>query len=204
MKMVKVGNWEKALRILDAAPKRLADAQHRALLQEAQFFRGKIVEGIREQAPGGQAFAPLSPTTLAIRQFRGFRGTKALIHHGDLRNSVAVVREGDTVFVGVLRSAQSRDGAALVNVASAHEHGTKPIVRKLTPKVRAFLFAAFRKAGIEKAAAVGGTKTGVVVSRVPARPFLGPVFEKHAKPDEVARRFLGRITKLLGGDFGTL
>lgn len=203
MKLVKVGNWEKALRILDAAPKRLAEAQQKAVLQEAQFFRGKIVEGIREQAPGGQAFAPLAPTTLAIRQFRGFRGTKALIHHGDLRNSVAVVREGEAVFVGVLRSAQSRDGAALVNVAAAHEYGSKPIARKLSPKARAFLHAAFRSAGIEKPTA-GGVKTGVVVSQIPARPFLGPAFEKYGQPEDVSRRFLGRIAKLLGGDFGTL
>lgn len=202
MKLVKVGNWEKALRILDAAPKRLAEAQQKAVLQEAQFFRGKIVEGIREQAPGGQAFAPLAPTTLAIRQFRGFRGTKALIHHGDLRNSVAVVREGDNVFVGVLRSAQSRDGASLANVAAAHEYGSKPIARKLSAKARAFLHAAFRSAGLEKRAT--GVKTGVVVSRIPARPFLGPVFEKYRQPEDVARRFLGRIAKLLGGDFGTL
>ena len=48
----------------------------KALMQEAQFLRTKIVEGIREQAPGGRAFAPLAPTTLAIRQFRGFRGTR--------------------------------------------------------------------------------------------------------------------------------
>jgi hypothetical protein len=47
----------------------------------------KIVEGIREQAPGGRAFAPLEPTTLAIRQFRGFRGTKALLVAGDLRTA---------------------------------------------------------------------------------------------------------------------
>jgi hypothetical protein len=28
------------------------------------------------------------------------------------------------------------------------------------------------------------------------------VFEKHGKPEEVSRRFLDRVTKLLGGDFG--
>ena len=201
MKLVKTGDWKAALRILNAAPKRLATAQHTAILQEAQFFRTKIVEGIRDQAPGGQSIAPIAPTTLAIRQCRGFRGTKALIHRGDLRNSVAVVRDGDTVFVGVLRSAQSRDGAPLVNVAAAHEYGTKPIARKLTPKARAFLHAAFRNAGLERPAA-NAAKTGVVVSRIPARPFLSPVFDKHGKPEEVTKRFLGRIAKLLGGDFG--
>ena len=78
----------------------------KALLQEAQFLRTKIVEGIREQAPGGRAFTPLAPTTLAIRQFRGFHGTKALLVQGDLRNSITVTKDGDKVFVGVLRTAQ--------------------------------------------------------------------------------------------------
>lgn len=202
MKLLKVGDWSAALRILDAAPKRIAEAQAKALLQEAQFFRGKIVEGIREQSPGGQAFLPLAPATLAIRQLRGFRGSKALIHHGDLRNSIAVVKEGDDVFIGVLRSAVSRDGASLTNVAAAHEYGSRAVVRKLTPKVRALLFAAFRKAGIEKPAR-DGPSTGIAVTRVPARPFLQPVFDKYGNPDEVSRRFLERIAKLLGGDFGT-
>jgi hypothetical protein len=28
-----------------------------------------------------------------------------------------------------------------------------------------------------------------------------PVFEKYGAPDEVAKRFLDRVAKLLGGDF---
>ena len=56
----------------------------KAMLQEGQFLRTKIVEGIREQAPGGRAFAPLAPTSSALRRFRGFGGTKALIAGGDL------------------------------------------------------------------------------------------------------------------------
>jgi hypothetical protein len=40
------------------------------------------------------------------------------------------------------------------------------------------------------------------VIRIPARPFLRPVFEEHGKPDEVAKRFLARVATLLGGDFG--
>ena len=29
-----------------------------------------------------------------------------------------------------------------------------------------------------------------------------PVFEKYGAPDEVAKRFMDRVAKLLGGDFG--
>jgi len=201
VKLTKTGDWTAARRILASAPKRLREAQDKAVLQEAQFFRTKIVEGLRSGAPGGQAFQPLAPTTLAIRRLRGGKGTKPLIHHGDLRNSIAVVREGNGVFVGVLRSAKSSGGASLVNIAAVHEFGSRPIVVKITPKVRRFLHAAFRKAGLDEKSG-DRPSTGVAVIRLPARPFLRPVFEKYGAPEEVARRFVERVAKLLGGDFG--
>jgi phage gpG-like protein len=198
----KIGAWSQLGQLLAAAPKRMQEAASKALLQEAQFFRTKIVEGIREQAPGGKAFAPLAPTTLAIRQFRGFRGTKALLVQGDLRNSITVVKEGDRVFVGVLRSAKGRAGQSLVDVAATHEYGLRPIVMKLTPKARAFLHAAFRNAGLD-APTRSGPSIGIAVIKVPARPFLGPVFDRYgSNADEVSRRFLERVAKNLGGYFG--
>lgn len=201
-RITKVGDWQLARRLVSTARKRLKDATDKAVLQEAQFFRTKVVEGIREQAPGGQPFKPLAPTTLAIRRFRGFKGTKALLVRGDLRNSIVVVKQPGGVFVGVLRTAKGKDGQALVNVAAVHEHGSRPIVVKLTPKARRFLHAAFRAAGLDRPA---GDKpsTGIAVIKVPARPFLRPVFEKHGADEAVvAQRFLGRVARLLGGDFG--
>ena len=202
MKLTKTGDWTAARRILASAPKRLHEAQQKAVLQEAQFFRTKIVEGLRSGAPGGDAFQPLAPTTLAIRKLRGSKGTKPLIRYGDLRNSIAVVKEGDGVFVGVLRSAKSSGGAALVNVAAIHEFGSRPIVVKITPKVRRLLHVAFRQAGLEEKSG-DRPSTGIAVIRIPARPFLRPVFEKYGSPEVVARRFVERVAKLLGGDFGS-
>lgn len=202
MKLSKTGDWTAARRILATAPKRIRQAQDKAVLQEAQFFRTKIVEGLRTGAPGGEALQPLAPTTLAIRRLRGGKGSKPLIRHGDLRNSIAVVKEGDGVFVGVLRSAKSSGGGSLVNVAAIHEFGSRPIALKITPKVRAFLHAAFRKAGLEEPAG-DRPSTGIAVIRIPARPFLRPVFEKYGNPEEVSRRFVERVATLLGGDFGT-
>jgi len=114
-----------------------------------------------------------------------------LIVQGDLRNSIAVVKEGDGVFVGVLRSAKSSGGGSLVNVAAIHEFGSRPIVLKITPKVRALLHAAFRKAGLD---APSGERpsTGVAVIRIPPRPFLRPVFEVYGAPEVVAKRFVDR------------
>ncbi len=81
----KVGDWNRAALILRTAPIRLRVAMDRAVLQEAQFFRRKVIEGFRTQAPGGKPFTPVSETTLAIRRFTGFKGTKALIVRGELR-----------------------------------------------------------------------------------------------------------------------
>jgi hypothetical protein len=103
------------------------------------------------------------------------------------------------------RRAAHREGqgrASLVNVAAIHEFGSRPIVLKLTPKARRFLHAAFRAAGLD-APAGDRPSTGIAVIKIPARPFLRPVFEKHAgDPAEVSRRFLDRVATNLGGDFG--
>lgn len=201
MKVTKVGDWQLARRLVSTAQKRFKEATDKAVLQEAQFFRTKIVEGIREQAPCGQPFKPLAPATLAIRRFRGFKGTKALLVHGDLRNSVVAVKEGSGAFVGVLRTAKGKGGQPLVNVAAVHEFGSRPIVMKLTPKARRFLHAAFQAAGLDPRPGERSA-TGIAIIKVPARPFLTPVFDRYGSPDEVSRRFLHRLADSLKGDFG--
>ncbi len=200
VRVTKIGQWPLARRIL-AGGRRVKEAIDKAVLQEAQFFRTKIVEGLREQAPGGQPFAPLAPTTLAIRRFRGFKGTKALMVRGDLRNSITVVKQPGGVFVGVLRRARGKGGQSLVNVAAVHEFGSRPITIKLTPKARRFLHAAFRAAGLD-APASDRPGTGIAVIKVPARPFLRPVFEKYGEAEEVSKRFLQRVSQNLGGELG--
>ena len=134
MKITKVGDWKDAARILTGAGERLRGALDKAVVQEAQFFRTKIVEGIREQAPGGQPFKPLAPTTLAIRRYRGFKGTKALLVRGDLRNSIVVLRRAEGVFVGVLRTAKGREGHPLVNVAAVHVFGLVQLILSPYPR----------------------------------------------------------------------
>lgn len=124
-----------------------------------------------------------------------------MLVQGDLRNSVTVIKDGDRVLVGVLRTARSRAGKSLMDIAALHEHGSRPIVMRLTPKARAFLHAAFRRAGLDGPSS-GPPSTGIAVVQVPARPFLAPVFEKHAQPDQVSHRFLKRVAAQLSGDFG--
>jgi len=195
--VIKVGGWNEARRILRAGPLRFRRAVDRAVLQEAQLYKREIVQGITTGSPGGKSFEPLSETTLATRRARGMRGTKPLIARGDLRRSISVVKGPfGGAFAGVLRSARGKDGQSLVNVAQVHEFG-KTVVVQLTPKARRFLMMVLRQAGIEP---TGGGGKGIAVVRIPARPFLRPVFDKLSK--DAPARVTRRVGLLLAGDFG--
>lgn len=207
MSVQKIGPWRLTRRILAAGPVRAQRAFDAVVLQEALFFERKAKAGIRSQAPGGQRFKPLSPNTLKIRRFLGFRGTKALIVRGDLRNSIkAIPVTRGVAFVGVRRSARSRDGKSLVNIARVHEFGAGPIIIRITPKMRRFLAAAgvFDGDGSSPAGGGGGGGgLGVIVVRIPARPFLGPIRDRFFRGPEARRRVLWRVAIMLRRDFGT-
>lgn len=192
------GKWEDTLKTLKKAPKDFAEVRKRVLYQEAQYLRTKIIQGLHEQAPGGKAFKPLSPQTLAMRKFLGFKGTKALIKRGDLVNAIAVIDAGENVFVGVPRTAKSSTGNSLIDVAEANESGGKPIVIKMTTRMSALLHLAFRQAGIEKKDSHRPV-TGIIVVQIPARPFIAPVVEKFAQPKMVERRMADRMGKMMKG-----
>ena len=203
----KFGDWGKVRDILGNASKQINEAAKKALLQEGHFLRGEMVKGIRDQAPGGKAFKPLSPLTLAARRLNKFRGTKALMVRGDLRNSISVSFHRGTVFVGVLRTAKSKKGKPLINIAEVQEYGVI-FALKITPKMRKFLAVLYREAYDERALALqswfrGGRSMGksMLVIRIPARPYVRPTFEKHAKPGDVRKRLEERMAKLLRGSF---
>jgi hypothetical protein len=115
MKVSRTGDWARARKLLTAAPQRLHAAVTTAVRQEAHALRNEIVQGLTSQAPGGEPFAPPSPLTIAARQLDGFSGTKSLLVRGDLRNSITVFVQGDEAFVGVSRTARSKDGASMVD-----------------------------------------------------------------------------------------
>jgi hypothetical protein len=202
MAVEKTGDWGVALRIVNTMQSKFEQAADGAALEEGHFLRKMVVEGIREGAPGGKAFKPLAATTLAIRKIVGFKGTKPLLNRGDMRNAIMVKRESGVVFVGILRNAKGKNGKPVANIAEMNEFGSRPIVIRLSRKAQRFLMMAFRKAGIAGKDA-GNSGTMIAVVQIPARPFFGPVFEKYlSNQEEVARRFLGRIAKRLGGDLG--
>ncbi|MCC6876703.1 MAG: hypothetical protein IT378_20535 [Sandaracinaceae bacterium] len=193
MAVSRTGDWARARRLLTAAPQRLQAAIGTAVRQEAHALRNEIVQGLTSQAPGGETLKPPSPLTIAARQLEGFGGSKALIVRGDLRNSITVIVQGDEAFIGVSRSARSKDGASMVDLAKLHEFGGAPVIIPMTPKMRRFLFALLRQAGKEP---TGGSGRGVIVVQVPARPFLRPAFDKFR--EGASKRFLERVAKELG------
>src|SRR5512133_109255 len=197
MSVARTGDWDRARRLLEAGPTRLRAAVAKGLQQEAHELRKQIVRGLTAQAPGGAPLKPLSPLTLAARRLTGFKGTKALIVRADLRNAIAVVLDGDQVFIGVPRKARTRDGKSLVNVAKVQEFGGPPGVIPITPKMSRFLWLLFKEAGITRRS---GSGKGVVVTQTPARPFLRPAFEQFR--GGASERFLERVAKELG--FGGL
>jgi hypothetical protein len=190
----RTGNWALARSLLESGPARLRTAVSTGLRQEAQALRNEIVRGLTSQAPGGTAIEPVSPLTLAARRLAGFKGTKALMVRGDLRNAIVVIIDGEKVFVGISRKARSRDGQALVDVAQVQEFGGPPVVIPITPKMARYLGRLFKEAGKERS---GGSGTGVVVVQVPARPFLRPAFE--AFRQGASDRFLRRVAREIFG-----
>ena len=138
MAVSRTGDWARARRLLTAAPQRLQAAISTAVRQEAHALRNEIVQGLTRQAPGGEPLKPPSPLTIAARELEGFGGTKALIVRGDLRNSITVFVQGDEAFIGVSRSARSKDGASMVDLAKLHEFGGPPVIIPMTPKMRRF------------------------------------------------------------------
>lgn len=191
----KVGDWDKLSNLFGKIPTALERATNKAIKKEAHFLRTKIVDGIKDQAPGGKQFLPLAVTTLAVRKFQGFNGTKALIKTGDLRNSIQVIDAPEGVFIGVHRNAKGKNGKTMIDIATLHEQGSGPIVIQVTAKMRRFLMAAFRKAGLN---GPYGSGTGIMVMKIPARPFIGPVFEKFSGQGSM-ERIQKEMTRLLLG-----
>jgi hypothetical protein len=190
----KIGDWALARRLLTNGPAKLRAAIAKATRQEAEVLRGLIVTGITAQAPGGKPFKPLASLTLATRKHEGFQGTKALLVRADLRNAIAIITDGDEVFVGVPRNARGSDGRSLVDVAELNEFGSDPIVIPITPKMRRYLFALLREAGDSTSG--HGNGKGVVVVTIPPRPFLRPAVQQFSAG--VQQRFLRRIAAELG------
>jgi phage gpG-like protein len=153
------------------------------LTREAEVARGFAVAGFTSQGVGGATWKPLSPFTLAVRRMNKFAGTKALIHTGELRKSIItrVDSSGMSAFAGVSYAAINKDGKRMANIAKTHEYGSRPIVIRITPKMRKFLWVVMKFMGVSPKAGTGkgssGTGAAYMVIRIPARPFMRPAIK---------------------------
>lgn len=196
--------------MLDRIGRQAPSALRRVILQEANDLRGQMVRGIRDQAPGGAKLAPLAASTIAMKRGK----SKALINYGDLIRSINVteigdLRTGGAAFVGVHRSAKpyGKRGAAraralgkpLVNIAAIHEFGVDPFQIPVTPRLRRFWFAMFKK-GIFKAP-LKKSRTVINHPGIKARPYIRPTFAawRNGLSDRIAGRLLFLLLKQQGG-----
>jgi phage gpG-like protein len=203
-----LGDWAKTGKIVDTMADRFRAAADKAIMREGHFLRGHMVQNITSGgAAAGAPFAPLSATTLKIRKFRGFGGTKVLMQTGALRGSITVAKVGGGVFVGILRKGGKGKGGR-ANVAEIHEFGIT-FSMPTTEKQRRFLMVALSGAkgtkgspGKGSGARASGGGGGSIKVRIPARPFIGPVVDKMAQPEQVRKRFWDFMAKAMGYDLG--
>lgn len=193
------GDWAKAAKTFGVLKRDFNAKLKVAIKQEAHFFEAKIKEYMSDAGN----FVPLSPATLAMRKLAGFAGEKPLNASGALKGAVTVVPNTPALkhFVGILRTARSSKGGkasrSLINVAHIMENGAT-IVMRMTPAMRRFLFGVLFK---------GQPKTGkqpvhkgLLIIKIPARPFVSPVFEKYGPTS--AKRIQARLVKLFDGQLG--
>jgi hypothetical protein len=194
------GDWARLGTAFANLSMRFPQAMESALHEEGEFYRNKMIEGIREQAPGGQPFRPLSPVTLALRKLMGFSGTKALIRTSEMRNNIVSIPGKGWVFVGIPKTARGEDGRNLAEIGGINEYGG--VVRASISKARMRLIAAaMRKTRGRSSGSGGGAGIGMV--RIPARPFIRPVIAMYGGR-RGAERYMARVARKLGGLLGVI
>ena len=113
------GDWDKAKKLLGNNPgSRLAKAVQQATVKSAMLLVREIKKGIVSQAPGGQKFAELAPSTIARKG-----SSKALIDTGFLLSSITEKIMKDKAFVGLLKTAVNKKGDSIANIGEIMEFG---------------------------------------------------------------------------------
>lgn len=170
-------------------PGKIEAALRRAVLKQAHWMRKQMVDGLKSGAPAGQTLAPNAPSTKLLKG-----SSKPLIKSATMLGSIAVIRKGKGVFIGIKR--KSRKG---VNLAILHEKGAV-IKQTVTPRQRRFFMMLSKKMFGKMFAPKVGAQIKI---RVPARPFLTPVMDKET-PELMTRISKSFANDFLGGDFGRL
>lgn len=152
----------------------LKDQGKLAMTRAVTLLRTEVLAYIDQEKHG----VPNAPLTILIKG-----SSRPLVDRGDLRLSIepAVEREGRNVLgaVGVLRSRRAKRGRKMFNVATALHEG---FVIRVTPKVRAAVFAELRRRQGKKVRSSGSSASsgeGSSTWRVRGRPFISRPLEEN-------------------------
>ncbi len=163
------GDWPMLRAFVKDASPRLRIHLKAAARKAALLVLREIKKGIRNQAPGGQAFPALHELTIIEKsQLKGIGSVKsnqALIRHGDLINSLTIEVSEDASFgVGIPVGARNRYGIDINLIAAGMEKG---YTINVTDRLRNYFAAQGRP-----------LKKSTTHLDVPARPFLEPVLKQ--------------------------
>jgi hypothetical protein len=203
VQLMKLGQWTQARSLLRFGAARTAPAIQRAVQQEAKWFARKIKANIRDQ--GRTARTPIRRVLVATQKMRERRGIKRmgpLYARGDLLRSVTVKMGFMKAWIGIPKGARGRGGANLEKIGRANEFGKRVYIRNPSRAMRWMLFKFYQGIGRRPKHPTG--KKGVIIIRIPKRPFMEPVFDRfYARhPVRVRTRFLGRVARNMGGLYG--
>lgn len=119
MTVRRFGDWDKAKALLtNGFNRRLALAIRQATIKNALLLVREIKRGIRDQAPGGEAFAPLAQVTIERKG-----SSKALIDTGFLLSAITQKILSDGAFIGLLRTSIHKGGESVANIGAILEYG---------------------------------------------------------------------------------
>ncbi len=176
-----IGNWKGMARKFTALSGPAVSAEFiEAPKREAVRLVGEIKNGIVSQSPGGQQFQRLAQSTIDRKG-----SSKALIDTSAMISAITfTVTENGAVFIGLLRTQahRSKKGGGetieMANLGAIHEFGVANNPSDPNPIGDMFL---------------GANRD----MRIPARPFIGPVWKKE-KPG-IMRRIDASIRGALKG-----
>lgn len=190
--------WEKTLRRYRLAPHLVRRFTDRLLRKEAEFFRSKIIEGIKTGAPAGKKLEKLSPWTIATRKMAGLSGRKPLVERAQMMRAIKAYRlDPNSYMVGVLPGAVNKEGTSLLKIARIQEEGMPGRVIKISKRMAAFLAILMRHMRKTRRPKRLPGQSGYLFIKIPPRPFIRPVYDKFAKNERMVQaRMRDRIEEL--------
>lgn len=202
LRVQKVGQWAEVRSALNIASTKLGIAISKALKEEAEFFAKEIKANlISGGSKYGKKFKALAKTTVEARKLRGIKGKKPLIATKTLLNSIKAIPKGrNKYFVGIDRSARAPKGGSLAEVARLNEEGGVITINtsSMSGAFFKFLGMLMKKSGKSKPSSK--RPKGVIIIKIPPRPFIAPVFQElYDNRLKAKARMMSRVAKNMGG-----